>query len=111
MIPFLTMGFWAMGGGKGGKVASGKSQGLNLNLPNANLKEDKLSDKLSFYDKAAKDSAKLAEEIQNDPNYRREGEDLFPGSPVNRIAEQTASKYYQSLNASPYSTLSKKTGR
>jgi conjugative transposon TraM protein len=108
IIPFLTMGFWAMGGGKREKVAGGRSQGLNLNLPNANLKDDKLSDKLSFYDLAAKDSAKLAEEIQNDPNYKKESEDLFPGSPVNMIAEQTATKYKQSLNTTPYNSSQRK---
>jgi conjugative transposon TraM protein len=109
IIPFLTMGFWALGGGKGnGRSRGSRTQGLNLNLPNANLKDDKLLDKLSFYDKAAKDSAKLEEEIRNDPFYQKEKEELFPGSPINMMAEQTASKYHQSLNTSPYNAGSHK---
>src|SRR5258706_10063781 len=71
VIPFLTMAFWAMGGGKGkDDQKQNIVQGLNLNLPDAKLKEDKLLDKLSFYDKADKDSIKLAEEMRNDPYYR-----------------------------------------
>lgn len=108
IIPFLTMCFWALGGGKGKETTMSKQQGLNLNLPNASLKDEKLSDKLSFYEKAQKDSAKLAEEMRNDPYYRKENADLFPGSPINMIAEQTASKYNQSLNTSPYNTSSRK---
>ena len=55
VIPFLTMGFWALGGGKGQKEVS-ETKGLNLELPEANLKEDKGLDKLSFYNQAEKDS-------------------------------------------------------
>lgn len=57
-----------------------EKQGLNLHLPEANLKEDKLLDKLGFYDKADKDSMKLAEWMRSDPYYKKE----------------------QSLNTSPY---------
>ena len=51
VIPFITMAFWALGGGKG---SADKNQpdtiaGLNLQLPNANLKDEKNADKLSFY--------------------------------------------------------------
>jgi len=52
VIPFLTMGFWALGGGKGKSETAITSKGLNLDLPNANPKEDKLTDKRGFYDKA-----------------------------------------------------------
>lgn len=70
VIPFLTMAFWAMGGGKQSKVQDGKVQGLNLNLPNAKLKDDKAEDKLSFYEKAEKDSLKKEEKLKNDPFYQ-----------------------------------------
>src|SRR5678815_2994268 len=64
VLPFLTMAFWALGGGNA--ATNGKKQkqlqGLNLQLPNANLKDDKLADKMSFYDEAARDSIKLAEQ-------------------------------------------------
>jgi conjugative transposon TraM protein len=74
VIPFLTMAFWALGGGNA--TTNGKRQtqlqGLNLQLPNANLKDDKLADKMSFYDQADKDSMKLAEQMRNDPYYRHQ---------------------------------------
>ena len=40
-----------------------------MELPNANLKDDKPLDKLSYYEKAASDSAKLEELMKNDPYY------------------------------------------
>ena len=61
VIPFLTMAFWALGGGSIKAETSITAKGLNLNLPDANLKDDKVMDKLSFYDKADKDSLKMAE--------------------------------------------------
>ena len=74
VIPFLTMAFWAMGGGKGSAEQKQNTiQGLNLNLPDPKLKEDKLLDKLSFYDKADKDSMKLAEWMRSDPYYKEKG--------------------------------------
>lgn len=106
VIPFLTMAFWAMGGGKGTSRPnpSGNSQGLNLNLPDANLKEDKDSDKLSFYDKADKDSLKLQEWMRSDPYYMKN--DTILSEPVSndleQITETTASKFNQRLNTSPY---------
>ena len=68
VIPFLTMAFWALGGGKGNKpVIANEQRGLNLNLPDAKMKDENLTDKLSFYDKADKDSAKLEEWMRTDP--------------------------------------------
>jgi hypothetical protein len=50
LIPFITLAFWALGGGKGtaDKNQSNTNAGLNLQLPNANLKDDKNEDKLFF---------------------------------------------------------------
>ena len=53
------MAFWALGGGEGTNEADkslSKKQGINLQLPIAKLKDDKGQDKLSFYNKAQKDS-------------------------------------------------------
>ncbi len=72
VIPFLTMAFWALGGGQSGQAAtSAKQTGLNLNLPDAGLKDDNLANKLSFYEKADKDSMKLEELMRNDPYYKK----------------------------------------
>ena len=108
VIPFLTMAFWALGGGTGGKNRNPiETAGLNLNLPDAQLKDDKGENKLSFYDKADKDSLELLEQIKNDPFYLSK-QDSF-ASPVNEIEQLTvnsASKFNQRLNTSPYSSAS-----
>lgn len=76
VIPFVTMAFWALGGGKGNadNEQQNKQPGLNLQLPNAKLKDDKKLDKFSFYQQAEKDSEKLEKEIKQDPYYT--GDDL-----------------------------------
>jgi len=72
VLPFITMAFWALGGGKGTGNDSGKSKvtGLNLQLPTANLKSDKNEDKLSFYLEAEADSLNRAELLRSDPYYK-----------------------------------------
>ena len=95
VIPFLTMVFWAMGGGRGSdqkKQTAG--QGLNLNLPDPKQKDDNLLDKLSFYDKADKDSIKMAEWMRSDPYYKEKTDEL------EHLTQTTASKYNQKLNVS-----------
>ncbi|MEO7047495.1 MAG: conjugative transposon protein TraM, partial [Ferruginibacter sp.] len=71
-LPFLTMMFWALGGGKMEKAEAQikKQEGFNIQLPDANLKDDKPMDKMSYYDKAKLDSAKFQELVKNDPNYK-----------------------------------------
>ena len=72
VLPFITMAFWALGGGKGtgNDTDKNKVAGLNLQLPNANLKSDKNEDKLSFYMEADADSLKRAELLRSDPFYK-----------------------------------------
>lgn len=101
VIPFLTMAFWALGGGKGQKEVVANSAGLNLDLPDARLKEDKLLDKLGFYEKADKDSMKLAEWMRSDPYYKRDTVPAYPNE-LEELTMVTAGKYNQRLNTSPY---------
>lgn len=70
VLPFLTMLFWAMGGGSETTSATTDKKGFNIKLPAAQLKEDKDMDKLNYYDQAALDSTKLDEMRRKDPNYR-----------------------------------------
>lgn len=72
ILPFLTMIFWALGGGKVEKVVARETvkRGFNINLPDANLKDNKPMDKMSYYNQAQSDSAKFLELIKNDPNYK-----------------------------------------
>ncbi|MCS4165205.1 conjugative transposon protein TraM [Sphingobacterium sp. BIGb0116] len=69
-IPFLTLMFWLMGGGKSETAMAKADGGLNLNLPEANNKETEFN-KLDFYNQAEKDSLKLKELMKADPNYTR----------------------------------------
>lgn len=73
ILPFLTLLFWALGGGSVNEASAQQAQnGLNMQLPVANLKDDKPLDKLSYYEKAASDSQKLQQLIENDPYYRQQ---------------------------------------
>src|SRR3954447_20433147 len=74
VLPFVTLLFWTLGGGSASNAEGQQKavkQGLNLELPNANLKDDKPLDKLSYYEKAASDSAMLEELMKKDPYYLR----------------------------------------
>ena len=108
VIPFLTMAFWALGGGKGNEpVIANEQKGLNLRLPDAKMKDENLTDKLSFYEKADKDSAKLEEWMRTDPYYQqKEDTDLSPVNELALLTQKSASKYNQRLNSSPYETSS-----
>ncbi len=72
VVPFLTLMFWALGGGSGNgaKAQSAKTDGINTSLPGANFGKEKPQDKMGYYDHAASDSAKLTELIKKDPYYK-----------------------------------------
>jgi len=104
IFPFVTMGFWAMGGGHGkSKDNMGDiNNGLNLQLPDANLKDDKNADKLAFYNEADADSLKREEALRNDPYYK---DSML--SRQNAILPDTGdlistAPIYSGLNNSPY---------
>jgi conjugative transposon TraM protein len=110
VLPFLTMAFWALGGGNAATIEKKQTQGLNLQLPNANLKDDKLADKMSFYDQADKDSIKLAEQMRNDPYYRHQDsmQNVYLKE-LEQVTQSSAEKFNQSpvlqnrgLKISPY---------
>ncbi|TXK31124.1 conjugative transposon protein TraM [Pontibacter qinzhouensis] len=61
-LPFLALAFWNLGGGKGpakGANAQGGQKGLNLQLPEAQLKKQH-QDKLSHYDQAQQKARQLS---------------------------------------------------
>lgn len=107
VLPFITLAFFALGGGQGksGDNLPVKKEGMNWLLPEASAKEEKNLDKLSFYDKAARDSAKLAEYMQADPYYtkgiRESGADnRLPG--LQGLLENKSGKQLGELNSSPF---------
>lgn len=73
-LPFITLLFWTLGGGKMAVASSEPEErsGFNIELPYPNFKMDSDLDKMSYYDQAAIDSIKLQEQIRKDPNYSEE---------------------------------------
>lgn len=71
VLPFITMIFWALGGGNGTPAQAHDIQsGLNLELPGAHFnEEDELWDKFSLYEQARRDSLDYEEARRNDPYY------------------------------------------
>lgn len=69
-FPFLTMLFWALGGGQIAPVQAQATtkKGFNNQLPDAHL-NDAMADKMSFYQQAQQDSIKLHDLMRNDPGY------------------------------------------
>jgi conjugative transposon TraM protein len=101
-IPFVTLAFWAMGGGKGnaqGNQAS-RQMGLNFQLPEPKLENEAGENKLSFYNKAQEDSIKLWQEMQNDPYYKN-GLDAMK-IPENILPGSVEPSFGNKLNQSPF---------
>ncbi|MEZ0183402.1 conjugative transposon protein TraM [Flavobacterium oncorhynchi] len=71
VLPFVMMLFWSLGGGKGTLeiVKTEGREGFNSALPDPKFKNDDDFDKMSYYEQAVIDSAKLQEQIKKDPNY------------------------------------------
>ena len=71
VLPFVTLMFWSLGGGKKSAAPSTNHSvaGLNMDLPSAQLKNDKEMNKMSYYEQAASDSSRLRKQLKEDP-YR-----------------------------------------
>lgn len=104
-LPFISLAFWALGGGK--ETADNTqptTAGLLLNLPDSKLKEADPTDKLRFYEQAEKDSLKLEEWMRTDPYYRQRLDSNHSSTnELQLLTQETASKYNYGLNSSPYS--------
>jgi conjugative transposon TraM protein len=71
-MPFITLIFWALGGGKVSSVQAQdlRRSGLNTDLPGARLtKENVIWDKLALYEQAKRDSTRYEEARRNDPYF------------------------------------------
>lgn len=72
VMPLLTLGFYALGGGRGGNDRHGLTltKGLNMSLPEAKFDAKKKGlNKLGFYKQSDQDSMKLRERRKMDPYY------------------------------------------
>jgi conjugative transposon TraM protein len=88
VIPFLTIIFVALGGGKGNSSqAETINTGLNLKLPDAHFKKGKEKDKLGSYEESNKDSVRIHEAMKNDPYYKKQ----------NRLADSPFTNQLQSI--------------
>ncbi len=102
-LPFVTLAFWALGGGKTSDEVN-PATGLNLQLPDAKLKDDKNLDKLSFYNQADRDSAKREEALRNDPNFRVQPDtamnvlQIIPQTSVVGNVDANEKKIYSKIN-------------
>jgi hypothetical protein len=61
IIPFMALGFYAMGGGRGNEKDSKPLAGINTNLPNASFSTDTPKTKADYYQQADRNSPKEAE--------------------------------------------------
>jgi len=72
IVPLLTIGFYALGGGREGKGSKGivLTKGLNMSLPEAKFDAKKKGlNKMGFYKQWDQDSIKLRERRKQDPYY------------------------------------------
>lgn len=71
VLPFVTMIFWALGGGQGttAQAHTVPQTGLNMSLPDAHFGEKEIWDKLALYEMAERDSAKYEEARESDPYF------------------------------------------
>lgn len=72
IVPLLTIGFYALGGGRAGKGGKGivLTGGLNMSLPDAKFDAKKKGlNKLGFYKEWDQDSMRLRERRKLDPYY------------------------------------------
>lgn len=117
IFPFMTMAFWALGGGKGqaNKSLLGNSQkGFNTDLPEAKFNPNEKQDKFSIYEISAKESQRTDHESafpqlafssqsenQVDPNEQRIHEKLaLINSEITRQASAPESSYTPSYRKS-----------
>lgn len=65
VLPFTTMAFWVLGGGKSAKSSSpvAEQKGIDMALPSAQFKEDKAKDKMGIYQSSNNDSAHATDGI------------------------------------------------
>lgn len=86
ILPFLSLLFIILGGGKAmsASLSGHGATGLNVRLPDAHLPKGSEKSKLSLYEEASRDSAILREKIKNDPYYALEAHDssdIVPSRP------------------------------
>lgn len=85
-FPFLTLAFWALGGGTKTESFPPESSnlGFKLELPGITAKKEQELDKLGHYQRSKIDSSKYLQEVKKDPYYQ------MAFSPKNKTEELPA---------------------
>lgn len=73
IVPFATLLFVLLGGGKGITNNGIPTTGINTELPDAKNDTIKPLNKMSFYERATTDSNRLAQQSKTDPYYSSNG--------------------------------------
>ncbi len=89
ILPFLTMGFWALGGGKqvNGQFDTSTTKGLNTSLPQAQFKDEKAENKMGIYQDAKRDSAGSENSGVNQNFVRSMGFDAAKAKPLDSMGK------------------------
>jgi conjugative transposon TraM protein len=92
ILPFLTMGFWALGGGKQGNASfdASPTKGLNTTLPQAQFKDEKAENKMGIYQDAKRDSAGSENSGVNQNFVRSMGLDAAKAKPVDSMGKSNS---------------------
>jgi conjugative transposon TraM protein len=98
VLPFLTMMFWALGGGQGTPAQASVIDfgGLNVTLPDAHFDEMEIWDKMSLYEMAERDSARYEEARESDPYF-----DLIAFKSQQELLLDTTNKSSKLIDAFP----------
>lgn len=105
-VPFITILFWLLGGGKmqNARAQTVEKAGFNRALPKPMLQDDDPLNKMSYYDQATQDATKMEERMKKDPNYLRYallGDSMGSASDRNRGSENLRIKS-SGLNTDTY---------
>ncbi|KLT67097.1 conjugative transposon protein TraM [Pedobacter sp. BMA] len=60
ILPFLSLAFYAMDGGKTAENKANRNSGINASLPNANFGKEKPTGKMGIYQETKRDSSKAS---------------------------------------------------
>ncbi|HXH99297.1 MAG TPA: conjugative transposon protein TraM [Sphingobacteriaceae bacterium] len=118
IFPFMTMAFWALGGGKGNNTIAKQEpqKGLNTSLPQAKFNQEAKQDKFSIYEASAKSTEEPmgisedaykqlafsgSQEYAGDPNEQKINEKLALIN-TELIRQQTPSHSYSSAKTPTY---------
>ncbi|MDN5287455.1 MAG: conjugative transposon TraM protein [Mucilaginibacter sp.] len=101
VLPFTTLLFLSLGGGTVDIANAGvhPGKGLNSQLPNARLKDDRGLTKMSYYDQVASDSARIRQQLKRDPYYHGADADSlhFSVRPQKTWSPKNGGSYFSGL--------------